>query len=199
VSEAGPRLPDTTTGKLLDTDVRELDVEGMIGAFRAADSDLSPETRETYVTRFRKAVEMYHQWLDDPEPRQSAAPALFIGSGSKDGDPSAVVGHFTTNFDRYVEATLRRVYETPDLVPHLFPLQGGGTALLTLPHPLSRSEAERLSQFVLSLATEPSAAPTTDPAPDLQFVDADGNHTVVEVKKNRVRRPVGQQPRDEDG
>ena len=149
------------------TDVRQLDVAYWCRAFEQRRDDLSEETRATYQTRFRKAVELYRLWLNEPEEFQAPPTrdrlvplhgSFHAGVNiSVGGDLDANATTFTTNFDRLLEAALRRVGETPDLVPHLFPLEDGGSALLTLPHPLSRSDAERLARFVLSLATSPPA------------------------------------------
>lgn len=197
----------TASNQILDQSVSpyasilDLDVDQVCREFERRRTDLTETTRATYQTRFRRAVEMYRQWLDDPASVQAPATrdrinnpvdalaetSLWLrlhGQGHTDiRNENLRLSKLFADESRIVvlDACHSSSGSSPDLVSYPFPLDDGRLARLELPQPLSRADAERLSQFVLALATEP-LAPMTHSAPDFQFVDADGNRMVGEVK-----------------
>jgi hypothetical protein len=176
-------------------DVREVDVDRWCRAFTQKRADLSETTVSTYETRFRKGVLMYREWLSDPEKpvtpptRGDLARSIYLGFASNgpadvtpvlDGDGLARAARRRLGVDRRMPELVSITYP--------FPLADGRVAHLQLPHPLPRADAERLSQFVLTLAT--------DRPPDNRLIEPEIPE-VPDVKKKQPKRSATTE--DDDG
>ena len=198
----------------LATDVRELDVNAWCETFAETQEGLSQATVATYQGRFANAVDLYRAWLSDPESVQDATPAVrdhLRLDLPQDNLRGAIERRIARIRNENVHSSSPASSVVADLIAHLalqetpseekpvpypFPLSDGRSlAWLFLPNPLSRTDAERLSQFVLTLATDPPAL-ATESAPDFRFLDADGNQVVGEVK--RTQRSPHAPPLHED-
>jgi site-specific recombinase XerD len=136
------------------TDVRKLDVEAACEVFASVRHGLSEATVVSYQGRFANAVELYRSWLDNPQDPRDLA--LRYSARSAAAYPPGVLPEF-----RSVEEILLSALRSTDedsLVPYRFPLRDGRTAFLALPYPLPTEDAERMSQFLRSLATDPVKA-----------------------------------------
>lgn len=153
-------------------DVRGLDVDAVCVTFAVRQKDLSDQTVETYQTRFRKAVEMYRQWLDDPASVQVPAtrePVVMGTGGGKtalmlsalrwlNDHPEPGAAHLAAVQAYLATAEVGYGVDLPQRVRYPFPLSDGQFAQLELPHRISQADAERLSAFVLTLATDSAPA-----------------------------------------
>jgi hypothetical protein len=135
-------------------DSRTVDVDRWCRAFAQKRPELSDTTRDTYVGRFRRAVEMYRDWLASPDSVRVPATRDSVPDYSFFGTPTGLLGQ--VKFRNLNQAIATGLEDTgPDgLVPHPFPLTDGRTAYLLLPYPLTTRDVERLSHHVLTLATD---------------------------------------------
>ena len=136
---------------LASIDVRKLDVDQLAHRFANLRAQkFAPQSLETYQSRFRKAVDMYLRYLDNPagwrpEIRTRAAPSPErTGGRSNGGVPTA--------------ATLPPPASS-GMIQYPFPIREGVVASLTLPTNLRKTEAKRLAAFLESLAVEEPPAP----------------------------------------
>ncbi len=142
---------------LTGIDVRELDVDQLAQRFaNLRVQKFTPQSLETYQSRFRKAVEMYLRFLENPagwrpEIRTRLSPS---GDRSSRNRSSAEVSP---------TATLPPPASS-GMIQYPFPIRDGVMASLTLPNNLRMSEARRLAAFLESLAVdEPKALPSGHP------------------------------------
>ena len=141
---------------LASIDVRQLDVDQLAHRFANLRAQkFAPQSLETYQSRFRKAVEMYLRFLDNPagwrpEIRTRQTPS----QERMKGQPS--------NGD-----TLGSTLPPPassGMIQYPFPIRDGVIASLTLPTNLRKAEAKRLASFLESLAVdEPRELPSGSP------------------------------------
>jgi hypothetical protein len=183
-----------------NSDVRALDVDEWCQVFARTRDDLATQTLDAYQNRFRTAVELYRSWLLDPQVLPLPAERRQIDAGRQTAKVDAIdlmrrvydllaeAGHDVgpnpwETTARSVSVTFRDpvVNAESELVPYPFPLADGRLAHLALPNPLPRTDAERLSQFVLSLAPgsadtsvgeqrEPPPSPKPEPVASTQAV-----------------------------
>lgn len=126
-----------------NVDVRTLEVEDLLRRFaNLRKQDFTPKSLETYQSRFRKALQMYLDYLDNPATwRPSTRERPSAGQrqrSSIDGKPTAPAGPQTQG--------------SPAMVEYPFPVREGVFAYLTLPMDLRAEEARRLGSFLESLA-----------------------------------------------
>lgn len=136
-------------------DISTLDVEDLLDRFaRLRSSKYSPESLATYQSRFRRAVDMYLEYLANPAefrpPKRKFVERRKPGANSRAATPAPVRSSSTTNAD---------IIEAPPVagdgvIQYPFPLQSGQTAYLHLPRQLSGSDVERLIRFLQSLVID---------------------------------------------
>lgn len=140
--------------------IQELDVDALLARFTNAQSgEYSPGSLSTYKTRFAKAVQMYLEWLDNPEgfrPRVSKR-SKSTTTRQSSGKPEAQ--------QRPIEAPAGDAAPKSSasrLLTYPFPLKSGEVAYLQLPPQLSSDDAHRLSKFVGSIAFDEPVEPGVD-------------------------------------
>ena len=141
---------------LASIDVRQVDVDQLARRFRNLRAHkFAPQSLETYQSRFRKAVEMYLRFLDNPagwrpEIRSRATPAQDRSTArpANGGTPGSTLPPPASS----------------GMIQYPFPIRDGVIASLTLPTNLRKTEAKRLASFLESLAVdEPRALPSGTP------------------------------------
>jgi hypothetical protein len=137
-------------------DVRELDVESLLGRFEnLAKKEFAPGSLSTYQSRFRKALQLYLSYLKDPSAYRP--PTRGVRRSTADGRRAAPRAAAEAGPD--VERDLPGY---TDMVKYPFPIRNGVIAQLSLPVDLQKGEAKRLAAFLDSLAVE--TAPLRLPA-----------------------------------
>lgn len=141
-------------------DVRRLDVEDLLDRFaRKRGHKYSPDSLNTYFGRFRRACDMYVEYLDNPagwrppkgRPARKAKPERSGTNG--DSAPPPSTGSLLS------PATLATPHSAESqLITYPFPLRSGTTAYFQLPRELPRAEVERMIGFLQSLAIDPQPA-----------------------------------------
>lgn len=129
-------------------DIRSLDIDQTFHRFEnLRKHDFTPQSLATYKSRFRKAVESYIDYLDNPRgwkpeikerhrsPTKSSKPAETKKAAAKRPESISPT-------------------EDAGMITYPFPIRAGLMARLTLPRDLKRSEAKRLSSFLESVALE---------------------------------------------
>jgi hypothetical protein len=159
-------------------DVRQLNVDDVLDRFaRLAAKRYNPRSLATYQSRFRRALQLYDSFLENPagyrpptrnvrRDRARGAPAPKKPEQTPEqplADP--VLGSTQTNatFSGPTNTNLPYI----DVAKYPFPLRPGFFAQLHLPADLQKSEAQRLCAFINSLAVDPpasTATPTTGEA-----------------------------------
>lgn len=133
-------------------DVRNLDVEELLGRFaNLAKQDFAPQSLATYQSRFRKALSLYAEYLNNPAGyrphlRGRATAAAGIPVAPPDRGRSAR----STISSRVSSA------KGSAMVKYPFPIRTGVLAELLLPVDLRPDEAGRLGAFITSLAVGPA-------------------------------------------
>lgn len=128
-------------------DLRTVDVDDFTTRFeRARAGKLKPESLLVYKSRFKNAIQMYFQYLENPsgwryKPERPAAArkkpgTVSVRSESADDEPADPRG---------VRATT---------IEYPFPLRQGVVVKLHLPSDLTRPESKRLAAFIDALAVE---------------------------------------------
>jgi hypothetical protein len=131
------------------TDIRTLDVEAVLETFEEARGDDYAEgSLASYKTRFRRAVEMYLQFLDDPESVRRPARRRPRVKGS--------YGVSALRSDAIREPAHASPPIGNEMMEYRFPLTDGGTAYLRLPRLLPAADVDRLTRFLKSIAIDPS-------------------------------------------
>ena len=134
-------------------DVRQLDIDQLAKRFANLRAQkFTPQSLETYESRFRKAVAMYLRFLDNPagwrpeiRTRQTSIQDRTKGRPSNGGTPGLTLPPPASS----------------GMIQYPFPIRDGVIASLTLPANLRKAEAKRLASFLDSLAVdEPRALPS---------------------------------------
>lgn len=134
-------------------DVRQLDVDQLAKRFANLRAQkFTPQSLETYQSRFRKGVEMYLRFLDNPagwrpeiRTRSTSTTERTKGQPSTGGTPGSTLPPPASS----------------GMIQYPFPIRDGVIASLTLPANLRKAEAKRLGSFLESLAVdEPRALPS---------------------------------------
>lgn len=138
-------------------DVRKLDVEDLLDRFaRKKGHKYSPDSLATYQGRFRRALEMYIEYLANPagwKPPKARSPRKAKSISKDNGsNAGATVGAQPAATPTSASATDHQ------LITYPFPLRSGTTAYFQLPRDLPRSEVERMVGFLQSLAIDPQPA-----------------------------------------
>ena len=158
-------------------DVRGLDAEDVLQRFDTRSAGkFSPKSLQSYHGRFRRALVMYSEYVQDPggwrpakQPRSSTGTARRRDPGQPSGQATPPQ-HQTPPGDDAVDR--------PDMMTYPFPIRRDGTVLfarLILPHDLTAREAERIGEHIKTLVEEPESPkskPTSDPKPDPEQDDA---------------------------
>jgi hypothetical protein len=139
-----------------DTSIRELDVSRQMDRFaRLRASRYNPTSLRTYGNRLSAAVTHYLKYLDDPATFRAAQPGTPRAKTSdKAARPTARDGS-GPGIGADLASTGAGRAASGDLVQYPFPIRTGLMAYISLPRDLSRTEAQRISAFVASLAIDP--------------------------------------------
>lgn len=163
---AGAMKAAVTAVLEVDTDdlalvgVRGLDVEDLADRFaRKKGHKYSTDSLNTYQSRFRRAVEMYVEYLANPagwKPPKGRAPRKAKTESHANGalataGPSPVTAPSTPNLGTPPS-------HDSQLITYPFPLRSGTTAYFQLPRELPSAEVERMFGFLQSLAIDPQPA-----------------------------------------
>ena len=141
---------------LSSVDVRQLDIEDLARRFANVRSGkFTPQSLEAYQSRFRKSVEMYLRFLDNPagwrpDIRTRASGEKRSRGTSENGSGGTGTGAGTAQDSG---APLPPPASS-GLIQYPFPIREGVIANLTLPLDLRKAEAKRLAAFLDSLAVE---------------------------------------------
>jgi hypothetical protein len=128
--------------------IRELDVEGLIERFENLRAgDYKQETLNVYGRRFRRAIELFLAYLEDP----SSWKPLTRKGGVKDAGRDMMIegrGELRppVSADKDVDAS--------GLMNYPFPLREDCVVQLNLPKILSKKDIERLASFLNALVME---------------------------------------------
>jgi hypothetical protein len=139
-------------------DVRELDVDALFDRFETLNrTSYSPGSMTTY--RFRSAVTAYNSWLNN-EPWK---PGKRTVRTKPAGKASATALNSAPTPAASDQVPTPQHGSTPRLVNYSVPLRQDLMVSLSLPADLTRSDADRIANFVRSLAfdTEPAAGSAT--------------------------------------
>jgi hypothetical protein len=141
-------LDVTAAGQDLDQlKIRDLNVEEALVFFKEVQHEKYTEgSMASYQTRFRKAVDMYKQFLDNPKSLRPAPERRTVRH--RVDDPSV-------SMDWAEWTTVRSVEVDQGTIDYPFPLISGGTAHLHLPRELHPADVERLIKFLRSIAIDP--------------------------------------------
>lgn len=140
-------------GENLDeVDVMALDVEDVLTRFaRRKGSKYSPGSLATYEGRFRRAVEMYGDYLRNPSgfrPGIRNRDRVRPRSQGTDAAPTSMIADPPT-----VPATTTPT-SRDELITYPFPLRSGSTAYFQLPRELSSADVARMTKFLESVALD---------------------------------------------
>lgn len=140
-------------------DINKLDADNQLSRFgRLKGNNYSPESMRTYGNRFRAALSSYKLYLADPvnfrgSTSQTAKSAKTTAkkqtTGSAKTSSPAHASQVTTSGTSSIKN------DEAELVNYPFPLRTSVMVYLSLPRDLRRSEANRISAFVSSLAVDP--------------------------------------------
>lgn len=132
-------------------DIRTLDTDDLLTRFaRKNGAKYSPGSLATYEGRFRRAVEMYRDYLSNPSGfkpgikgrertrARSVPPEKASEPPAKKADSPSVEPPAPSN-----------------LMTFPFPLHSGGTAYFQLPRNLSHYDVDRMVKFLQSLPMDP--------------------------------------------
>jgi hypothetical protein len=134
-----------------DLDLRSLDLDDFLRRFEIASrTKYKSDSLNAYKGRFRKAVETYRLWLEQ-SPDWKGAGAVTRPATNGKGKP-------TTKSAGGVDTTPEPI--VAGMINHTFPLRPGVYARLTLPEDLTSKDAQRLANFVQSLAFDDQLAIT---------------------------------------
>ena len=127
-----------------ELDVTSLDVDGLIDRFKNLRAlDYKPETLNVYGRRFRRALGLYLEYLEDPSGWK---PVAQRGGGRelKKGTESASVKMRTAFEPSFVDSGSK-------LMSYPFPLRGDCVVHLRLPGDLTAKDVARLTSFLEAL------------------------------------------------
>jgi hypothetical protein len=138
------------------TDVRKIDVDDLILRFQHLHGrEFTLSSLETYASRFRKAVQLFNEYVANPAGwRVSARPKKVKvredarkSSNSNGLEISEPVGAASAVEEKPAHPEIH-------LISYPFPLRRGLTVKLSLPEDLTAIEAKRLSAFLMTLASD---------------------------------------------
>lgn len=129
-------------------DVSTLDVEDQLQRFvELRASDYSPRTVAAYALRFKRALRLYLEYLDNPEawrPPKSPVRAIL------DERELRQTPRVSAQFFPYSSSSQSGVR----MIQYPFPLRDDCIAQLRLPVELTKTDVERLSSYLHSLVLE---------------------------------------------
>jgi hypothetical protein len=135
-----------------EVDIQTLNIGSALQKFEAArGEDYTDGSLASYRTRFKRSVEMYREYLHNPDalqPVEREQPKIrggYLGSeGVAELAHKARAGY-----------TVRPPADD-ETIEYPFPLSDGGTAWLRLPRHLLPQDVDRLTAFLKSIAISPS-------------------------------------------
>ncbi len=128
-------------------DIRTLDVDDQLLRFtRRSGNRYTPSSLNAYTTRFRKAIEMYRRWLDDPSGRIVVRERRSVPKKLESEPPQP---------DNHTVQDIMPPLDDEDILRYPFPLRSGRTAYLYLPRELPSADIRRMTAFIQSLAIDP--------------------------------------------
>jgi len=134
-----------------EIDISALDVEGLIERFKNLRArDYKPETLNVYGRRFRRALGLYLEYLDDPAGWRPIAQR----GGGRELDGGAEGGRIKEGLSvdpGFVDSSSK-------LMSYPFPLRNDCVVQLRLPVDLSARDVARLTAFLNTLEIEDKAA-----------------------------------------
>lgn len=151
-----------------DLDLRTLDQEDLLRRFHVKSKiDLNDQSRATYESRFRRAVEMYLKYLADdaswkPAPSKSRASTPRATTSKPAAAEPAAEAKETPPTPHNGTVTP----PPPGMIEFPIPLRPGVQGKLILPDDLTKKEAERVVKVVSALAIEEQLAITAGPSAD---------------------------------
>lgn len=134
-------------------DIQSLDVEGTLARFQnLKHKKFLPTVLNTYKNRFRQAVTLYLQYVEDP-----------AGWKPRTVERTAPTSDRTNGGDQRPEGVRTTMQKIPQasLVEYPFPLREGQITRLFLPRDLKSSEVKRLSAFMSTLIVDSDQPSTT--------------------------------------
>ncbi len=133
-------------------DLRKLDIETAIKRFNNKRAkDFNPSSLKEYARRVRRALELYHQWRENPA---DFSVKTRTSSASQKEKVTQVEAHSVAN-PTFQAPDRSPVFTTIGGYQSAFPVRPGRVVtLLNVPEDLTTSEAERLAQFVRMLAVQ---------------------------------------------
>ncbi len=141
----GPNWPEI--------DIRRIDSEALLARFENLEKkQFSPQSLATYRSRFKKGLQLYLSYLEDPknyrpQMRERSSDRGKAGGESVRRQKGSGVAFETARGDVQGRAS-------GNLLRYPFPIRPGVMAELFLPPDLRRDEAERLAKFLQSLSFE---------------------------------------------
>ncbi len=141
------------------TNLHQIDAEDFAERFaRLRAVKFKPDTLQVYRSRFKNAVSMYLEFLEDPSAWRYKARRPYKGRVQQ-GNGARPTNNQSAKQVREPEQPEER-YELPSVrtIDHQYPLRPNLIIKVQLPVDLTGSEATRLSGFVASLVQEPIPA-----------------------------------------
>jgi hypothetical protein len=138
-----------------DVDIKALDLDDTFMRFQTLrKKQFKPTVLATYRHRFRKAVESYLNYLEDPGGwRPHVMERSITGTDKNAAERSS-------RAERAADAGRLSPREMPqaNMVDYPFPVREGQIARLVLPRDLKASEVKRLHAFMAALVADDSGA-----------------------------------------
>jgi hypothetical protein len=141
-------------------DLRELDVEDFNERFsRRRASKFKPETLHVYKSRFKNAVAMYTEFLENPSGWRYKAKKPYKSRSRPAAGPEPETAKSTVDPSNDGQDP-KGNYELPPVhtLEHQYPLRPNLIVKVQLPVDLTKTEATKLSGFITSLVQEPMPA-----------------------------------------
>lgn len=143
-------------------DLRDLDLDEQFNRFsNLRKQDYKPQSLSVYGSRFKSAVGEYLRYLDDPSGFRASGAVESRSKSRKppgqEGEPVGERSGASGGAVAYTEvAVVRGERDEPKererLITYPFPIRAGMVAYLQIPVDLRQDEAERLAQFIQTLA-----------------------------------------------
>jgi hypothetical protein len=124
---------------------------------RLEGTKFKPETLNTYKSRFRSAVTEYLRYIEDPMAYRGPAPQQRSDNPRRTSSARRPVAAAEAPKATHRDDDRRSGEEgggRSSLVKYPFPLRSGQMAYFELPRDLSRTEAQRMTAFIGSLAID---------------------------------------------
>jgi len=129
-----------------DRKVADIDTDSQFERFsRKSGSRYTPGSLATYGQRFRDAVAEYQAFL--------ANPTGFKGHPTRRTGKATTESKTTKRAGKQIESPPGRSH-SQELITYPFPLEGGALGYVQLPREIRESDAERLCNFIRSLALQ---------------------------------------------